>query len=178
MRRPTFSHRSILIIATAAFFSMPEPAKAGPLGVFPPAGLPQLGFHYPYPFQASQRYYSFYGVYPYYGGYRRYGFGGHPHWHFGPELDRPRVVRPDPTAHVTVHVPPDAEVWFNGAKMELTGAIREFFSPPLTAGRRYSYQVRLRWKDKGQMVTQTRKVVVSAGARVHVDFLGQEPDTK
>jgi uncharacterized protein (TIGR03000 family) len=131
------------------------------------------------PFMGSQRYYSFYGVYPYYGGAsRRYSFGGHPHWHFGPELERPRVARPDPTAHVTVHVPPDAEVWFNDMKMELTGPTREFFSPPLTAGRRYSYQVRLRWKDKGQTVTQTRKVVVSAGSRVQVDFMVPESDSK
>jgi uncharacterized protein (TIGR03000 family) len=47
---------------------------------------------------------------------------------------------------------------------------RSFVSPPLTAGRNYSYQVRARWNDNGQMRDQTRTVNVTPGQTVNVDF--------
>jgi uncharacterized protein (TIGR03000 family) len=77
---------------------------------------------------------------------------------------------PDTRAHVTVSVPADAEIWFNDTKTTVTGAIREYESPPLTPGDRYTYDVRARWNEDGHGVTQTQQVHVTAGNRVNVYF--------
>jgi len=69
-----------------------------------------------------------------------------------------------------VAVPADAEVWLDGTKTTSTGALREFTSPTLTPGQRYTYQVRARWHENGHEVTQTQKVTVSAGADVTIRF--------
>jgi uncharacterized protein (TIGR03000 family) len=75
----------------------------------------------------------------------------------------------DPTAHLTVRVPADAKLWFDGSTTTSTGPVRVFQSPPLTPGR-YTYEVRARWTENGRAVTQTQKVRVSRGAYVAVDF--------
>jgi uncharacterized protein (TIGR03000 family) len=73
-------------------------------------------------------------------------------------------------AAVTVNVPARADLWFDGAETRATGAVRDFQSPPLTSGQRYSYEVRARWNENGHTVTQTQQVDVRAGARVSVRF--------
>ena len=55
------------------------------------------------------------------------------------------------------------------AKTTPTGAVREFHPPPLTPGKRYTYEIRARWTENGREVTQTRNVPVTAG-RVNVGF--------
>jgi uncharacterized protein (TIGR03000 family) len=77
---------------------------------------------------------------------------------------------PDTTAHVTVHVPADARVWFDGAATTSTGAVREFQSPSLASGSQYTYDLRAQWNENGHTVEQTKKVAVTAGGRVRVDF--------
>jgi uncharacterized protein (TIGR03000 family) len=76
----------------------------------------------------------------------------------------------DTAAHVTVTVPPGADVWFDGSNTYSAGPVREFQSPPLTPGADYSYQIRARWKDDGREVTQTQQVSIAAGAHVRVQF--------
>jgi uncharacterized protein (TIGR03000 family) len=76
----------------------------------------------------------------------------------------------DNTVHVSVNVPADAVVWFDRTRMTSTGSAREYQSPALTPGKRYTYEVRARWNDNGHEVTQTQKVAVTAGARVNVTF--------
>src|SRR5262249_46726715 len=76
----------------------------------------------------------------------------------------------DNSAHVTVKVPADARVWFDGVAMKSTGPVRQYDSPALKPGARYHYQVRARWKENGHEVAQTQEVRVRAGARVQVDF--------
>jgi uncharacterized protein (TIGR03000 family) len=73
-------------------------------------------------------------------------------------------------AHVTVRVPPDAELWFEGLKMTLAGSVRRFQSPPLTLGRLYAYEVRARWLVDGREDSLTRTILVSAGDSVEMDF--------
>jgi len=80
------------------------------------------------------------------------------------------TAQPETSAQVTVSVPANAEIWFEGNKMTSTGSVREFQSPPLTPGKRYTYEVRARWKENGQEVTQTQQVEVTAGTRVNVQF--------
>jgi uncharacterized protein (TIGR03000 family) len=82
----------------------------------------------------------------------------------------PATAQPDTSAHVTVNVPADARLWFDGTATTSIGPIRYFNSPPLTPGSRYSYRVRARWNENGQEVTQTQQVAVTAGAHVSVSF--------
>jgi uncharacterized protein (TIGR03000 family) len=78
--------------------------------------------------------------------------------------------QPDRIAHITVQVPADARVWFDDTATTSMGATRQFTSPPLTPGQRYSYEIRARWNENGKEVTQTQKVEVTAGAQVQVAF--------
>jgi uncharacterized protein (TIGR03000 family) len=79
-------------------------------------------------------------------------------------------VLPDNTARVTVSVPPGADVWIDGSRTTSTGSVREFQTPPLTPGGQYTYEVRARWYENGQEVTQTQQVPITAGAHVQVTF--------
>jgi uncharacterized protein (TIGR03000 family) len=76
----------------------------------------------------------------------------------------------DTTVHITVNVPADAEIWFEGHKTTSTGPVRDFESPPLTSGTRYTYEIRARWPENGHEVTQTKHVEVTAGAHINVSF--------
>jgi uncharacterized protein (TIGR03000 family) len=76
----------------------------------------------------------------------------------------------DTQAHVRLFVPADAEVWFDDAKTSQNGSVREYVSPPLTPGRNYSYQIRVRWMEGDRSVDQIRKVAVRAGSMTTADF--------
>jgi uncharacterized protein (TIGR03000 family) len=78
---------------------------------------------------------------------------------------------PDAVAHLTVKVPADAHVWFNGTPTVSTGPVRQFDSPPLAAGK-YVYDLQARWMENGHERTETRQVKVSPGSHVEVDFPG------
>jgi uncharacterized protein (TIGR03000 family) len=73
-------------------------------------------------------------------------------------------------AEITVLVPADAEVFFDGDPTIQKGTERLFTTPPLEVGKKYHYDLLARWKQGGKTVEQTRKVEVSGGARVRVDF--------
>jgi uncharacterized protein (TIGR03000 family) len=79
------------------------------------------------------------------------------------------------TAQITVIVPANAEVSFDGQATTQTGVQRLYFTPPLTPGDKYYYTIRARWPDGGKIVEQTRTVEVSSDARVRVDFLESSP---
>ena len=74
-------------------------------------------------------------------------------------------------AEITVLVPADAEVFFDGEPTVQKGAERHFVSPPLPVGKKYHYDVVARWKEGDKTVEQTRQVEVTGGAAVRVDFL-------
>jgi uncharacterized protein (TIGR03000 family) len=78
-------------------------------------------------------------------------------------------------AKITVIVPADAELFFDGSPTTQTGSQREFMTPPLAAGAHYSYSLRARWTADGRPVEQTRTVPVSPGAQVRVDFTSPLP---
>jgi uncharacterized protein (TIGR03000 family) len=74
-------------------------------------------------------------------------------------------------AHIRVIVPADAKIWFGNSATQQTGGMRFFYSPPLTPGKDYSYDVKAQWKDEnGKEVTRTRHVDVRANAGFTVDF--------
>jgi uncharacterized protein (TIGR03000 family) len=73
-------------------------------------------------------------------------------------------------ARITVQVPADAEVLFDGHKTRAKGAVRQFETPPLAPGKPFHYEVVARWKKNGRQVTQREAIPVSAGSRVRLDF--------
>jgi uncharacterized protein (TIGR03000 family) len=78
----------------------------------------------------------------------------------------------DRASQVSVHVPANAEVWFDGNPTQQRGERRTYVSPPLDSDKALHYDVRARWvDDNGRMVEQTRRVAVRAGQLSMVDFL-------
>jgi uncharacterized protein (TIGR03000 family) len=67
-------------------------------------------------------------------------------------------------------VPADAEVWFNGVKTKQTGAQRYFFSPPLAAGKQYTYQLLARWSKEGKPIERKQELDVRAGDALRLDL--------
>jgi uncharacterized protein (TIGR03000 family) len=130
----------------------------------------------------------YYSSYPYYGyyypeSYNTYRYGSSsPAYDSGnygsnggvtssyPDSYSPATAQPDTSAHVTVSVPADAEIWFDDTHTTVTGAVREYQSPPLAPGSKYTYELRARWNENGHVVTQTQQVEVTAGAHVNVHF--------
>jgi len=81
----------------------------------------------------------------------------------------------DHRARIEVVVPSArAEVHLQGTTMRQTGTVREYLSPPLQAGSKYVYDVRVRWSDSEGEHEQTRSVRVWAGASRRVDFTAKE----
>jgi uncharacterized protein (TIGR03000 family) len=78
-------------------------------------------------------------------------------------------------ARIEVVVPAaDAEVTLQDAAMGQTGTLRKYVSPPLEAGSKYLYDVKVRWTDADGEHTQSRRVRVWAGASRRVDFTAKE----
>ena len=67
-------------------------------------------------------------------------------------------------------VPSDADVFFDGSATTETGTERVFVTPALAVGQKFDYDIEAQWSANGQAVDQTRKVLVTAGANVRVDF--------
>ncbi|HZY85181.1 MAG TPA: DUF1254 domain-containing protein, partial [Gemmataceae bacterium] len=91
---------------------------------------------------------------------------------------QPKRPPAEAAAQITVLVPADAEVYFDGDPTAQRGAERRFLTPPLSVGKQYHYSVRARWTKDGKKVEQTRKVAVRGGGRVRVDFLAAAPKEK
>lgn len=80
------------------------------------------------------------------------------------------VFPPKDSAAITVKAPSNSQIWFDGTLMAPGGTVREYFSPSLTPGHNYTYEIQARWNQNGREVAQSQKVEISAGARVSVDF--------
>jgi uncharacterized protein (TIGR03000 family) len=76
----------------------------------------------------------------------------------------------DNKAHIWLRVPKSAEIWVNGVKTKQSGELRYFFSPPLTLGKKYSYQMRLRWMKDGKPVEETQRILVQPNLTIRRDF--------
>src|SRR5438132_9574311 len=81
-------------------------------------------------------------------------------------------------AVITIIVPPDAEVFFDGTPTTQKGSERRFTSPLLEVGKKYEYAIRARWTQNGSAVERTRNVSVNGGADVRVDFLTLRSENK
>src|SRR5262245_54581687 len=160
-------------------------------GVSPRFGYRSFGYR-PYyrPYYGGYSYtYPSYGYYPYsYGYYPDYS-GYYPSYSYddssgavmpstpddsgtslSPTSQQTAPAQPDTRAFITVKVPADAVVSFNGETTSPTGTVRQYSSPPLEPGRTYSYEVRASWQEDGRAVTQTQRVPLAAGAHPTVVF--------
>jgi uncharacterized protein (TIGR03000 family) len=153
---------------------------------------PAFGYHHAYGYH---RYYP--GYYPYYAayGYNPYPYNAYSYAYSGSAYDlgdagsygdvastappesysssyppSTTSAESDGKARVSVTVPAGARLWFEGMPTTSTGTVREFNSPPLTPGERYTYDAEARWDDNGHEVTQKQQVKVTAGAHVNVEF--------
>lgn len=74
-------------------------------------------------------------------------------------------------ALLQVRVPdPNADVLIDGRPTQARGTEREFVSPSLQPGYRYSYQLTVRWRDSAGPHEESRAVPVQAGQTATVDF--------
>jgi uncharacterized protein (TIGR03000 family) len=87
-------------------------------------------------------------------------------------------IVPDNKAHIWLRVPADATVWVDGNKTQQTGEARHFLSPPLTPGKNYTYQLRVRWTKDGKPLEQDRDIDVRAGSHVRLDLTRPQTDKK
>jgi uncharacterized protein (TIGR03000 family) len=96
-----------------------------------------------------------------------------------PEASTAGVTQPattsDGIAKITVVVPPDAEVYFDGSPTTETGTERVYTTPHLVEGTTYSYTIRAVWTAGGSPVDKTRQVTFRSGSQVRVDFASSNP---
>jgi uncharacterized protein (TIGR03000 family) len=91
--------------------------------------------------------------------------------YYPPEAVTGAAQADGPRAEVDVRLPtPDAEVWFDGVPTKLTGTRRQFFTPPLRTGGKFTYAVRARWQENGQTREEVRDIFLRAGAVLEVSF--------
>jgi uncharacterized protein (TIGR03000 family) len=115
------------------------------------------------------------------------GYGYYPEWLKDPAIviDVPRFRPPryafmpvEPIAPpllavavLRVRVPDDADVLINGDRTAQRSGERRFVTPPLENGRKLHYEIRARWKEKGEDVDRIAIVPVRPGERLALDFL-------
>jgi uncharacterized protein (TIGR03000 family) len=85
-------------------------------------------------------------------------------------LPKRNAPDPDNKAHIWLRVPADAEVWVGDVKTKQSGDSRYFFSPPLTPGKKYAYEMRIRWMKDGKPVEEKQRILVQAGETIRRDF--------
>lgn len=93
-----------------------------------------------------------------------------------PALWSQAPVQPDTRATITVRVHPLAKVTVEGQPTQAKGERRQFVSPPLTPGKKYTYTfvTKLYKHNTYESYKITRKVTVEAGKSVEVDM--SKPD--
>ena len=81
-------------------------------------------------------------------------------------------------AHIWLHVPADATVWVDGVQTRQTGESRYYYSPPLTPGKKFAYEIRVRWMKGGKPVEKTERLIVQAGSTRSHDFTRMPDEEK
>jgi uncharacterized protein (TIGR03000 family) len=70
---------------------------------------------------------------------------------------------------ISILVPENADIWFDGVKTRQKGTFRDFASPPLPEGK-YIYEIKARWMENGREVTRIRKFEVIPGDRIKTNM--------
>jgi uncharacterized protein (TIGR03000 family) len=93
-----------------------------------------------------------------------------------PETPKKKTTSTGPAeAKVVVDVPSDAVLYIDGQRSKMTSTKRTFVSPVLQPDERYFYDIKAEAVRDGQVRTESRRVVVTAGAVSHVDFTDLGP---
>ncbi len=87
---------------------------------------------------------------------------------------RPAAAQPagqQPVAYVTAHLPPGADLWIEEKVMfsDVQKAEVTLVTPPLEAGKWYTYTARVRWVEDGKWVGQMHTFDVRAGDIHHME---------
>lgn len=78
-------------------------------------------------------------------------------------------------AILVVRLPAAAALSIESKPTTLSGAERVFESPPLPAGKKFTYTLTATWEESGKSRSSTRTVTVQGGERTVVDFNTPEP---
>jgi uncharacterized protein (TIGR03000 family) len=76
----------------------------------------------------------------------------------------------DGSARLIIEVPENAKLYIDDKLMKTATAERLFYTPPLAPGQKYFYDVRVEVEKDGQPVSQSKRVIVEAGASVRESF--------
>ena len=87
-----------------------------------------------------------------------------------PMKDKPDEVVAPTKARLIVDLPADARLYIDDQPMKATSAQRTFNTPALERGQTYYYILKAEVVRDGQMVTQTRRVVLRPGEVVRANF--------
>jgi uncharacterized protein (TIGR03000 family) len=74
-----------------------------------------------------------------------------------------------------VHVPAAARVFVNGQLTKSTGEVRRYVSRDLVPGASYNYEVRAELPGGAPLLTETKAVKLTAGARQQLSFALSNP---
>jgi uncharacterized protein (TIGR03000 family) len=91
------------------------------------------------------------------------------------------AAAPSATGKVVVQMPADARLYVDGQLANLTSNPRAFVTPSLTAGRDYYYTLRAEAVRDGEVVSESKRVIVRAGGEARVafdDLVARAPETK
>jgi uncharacterized protein (TIGR03000 family) len=78
-------------------------------------------------------------------------------------------------AVIVVRVPAKAELTIGGKKTKQQSEVREFDTPPLVPGKKFSYSVIAVWKDGDRDEKRETTVIVQAGETKEINFLESKP---
>jgi len=94
----------------------------------------------------------------------------------GPEAPKNSVSLPpggdsqSNSAALTIKLPPDAKLYVDNVACPLTSDTRSFATPKLQTGQQYYYVLRADVVRNGETMTQSQKVLLTAGQQVTVEF--------
>jgi uncharacterized protein (TIGR03000 family) len=78
------------------------------------------------------------------------------------------------TALVVAHLPEEAQIWFEDEPTQQRGNLRQFVSPPLVPGKKYTCTVRVQWPEDGRWVSQVHTFPVHAGDIHCIDVVASD----
>ena len=82
----------------------------------------------------------------------------------------PKKVQASAPAHIIVRVPADAKLTVDGVECPLASETRAFDTPKLQPGQQFYYTVKAEVIRDGKAVTESKRVVFEAGAKIDVEF--------
>jgi uncharacterized protein (TIGR03000 family) len=80
-------------------------------------------------------------------------------------------------ATIDLHVPPSADIWIQGRRLDADGTHRHFVSPPLNPDLSYTLDIRAAWRENGEARSFTQQFSVRAGDHKDVDLLSPTDST-